>query len=97
MLSLGNAFSEDELFAFDKRVCQRLSLEDDQINYTCEPKLDGVAVSLLYENGILVRGATRGDGSTGENITQNVRTIGTIPLRLQGSDYPVKIEPGRRG
>ncbi len=92
MLSLGNAFNEEELSAFDKRVRQRLSLDDQQINYTCEPKLDGVAVSLLYEDAILVRGATRGDGSIGEDITQNVRTIGTIPLRLQGDNIPKKIE-----
>jgi DNA ligase (NAD+) len=90
MLSLENAFDEEELVAFNKRVHQRLE-SDAVIEYVCEPKLDGVAVSLLYENGLLVRGATRGDGSVGENITQNVRTISSVPLRLRGN-YPELLE-----
>ena len=73
MLSLDNAFSDEELGEFDRRVRERLGV--DAVDYTAEPKLDGVAVSLLYEDGRLVRGATRGDGSTGEDVTQNVRTI----------------------
>lgn len=91
MLSLSNAFAEDELVAFDRRVQKLLSTEEN-IDYVCEPKLDGVAVSLLYENGKLIRGATRGDGNTGEDITRNVRTIHTIPLTLQGNDYPNTLE-----
>lgn len=90
MLSLGNAFTEEELYAFDKRIRDRLKT-DATIEYAVEPKLDGLAVSLLYEDGKLVRGATRGDGYTGENITQNIRTIKSVPLRLQG-DYPKVLE-----
>lgn len=95
MLSLGNAFNEEEVFAFEKRLLDRLDPEEhdlDQFEYTVEPKLDGLAVSLLYENGVLVQGATRGDGETGENITINVRTINSIPLKLKGDTPPVKLE-----
>jgi DNA ligase (NAD+) len=94
MLSLDNAFSEDELREFHRRVVERLELEEgaDQLVYAAEPKLDGAAVSLLYEDGSLVRGATRGDGSTGEDITHNVRTIESVPLRLIGSGYPTTLE-----
>ncbi|MDY6979531.1 MAG: NAD-dependent DNA ligase LigA [Pseudomonadota bacterium] len=90
MLSLGNAFDEDEVQAFDRRARDKLQIES--IEYAVEPKLDGLAISLLYENGKLVRGATRGDGTTGEDVTQNVRTIETIPLKLRGSDYPARLE-----
>jgi DNA ligase (NAD+) len=82
MLSLDNAFSEAELLAFNRRVSDRI--KQANIAYACEPKLDGLAVSLRYEQGILVQAATRGDGRTGENVTQNVKTIKSIPLRLQG-------------
>ena len=83
MLSLGNAFSFEELQDFDRRARTRLKLDEDAvINYAAEPKIDGLAVSLRYENGVFVQGATRGDGSTGENITENLRTIAGIPLRL---------------
>lgn len=93
MLSLGNAFSEDELQSFDRRVVDRLELEDARIvQYAAEPKLDGAAVSLLFEDGQLVRGATRGDGTTGEDISHNVRTIQAIPLQLVGSGYPKRLE-----
>ena len=91
MLSLDNAFNEDDMGDFNRRVSERINSSDD-IEYACEPKLDGIAVSLLYENGLLVRGATRGDGSTGENITQNIRTVASIPLKLLGSDYPPVLE-----
>jgi DNA ligase (NAD+) len=91
MLSLDNAFSEDELRDFDRRVRERLGVEAT-IAYAAEPKLDGAAVSLLYESGVLVRGATRGDGTTGEDITHNVRTIRSIPLRLRGEDLPESLE-----
>jgi len=94
MLSLDNAFVADELREFHRRVTDRLELEEgaDQLCYAAEPKLDGAAVSLLYENGQLVRGATRGDGTTGEDITHNVRTIDAVPLRLIGKDYPPTLE-----
>ena len=91
MLSLDNAFSEDELRDFDRRVRDRLG-EDGTIEYVCEPKLDGLAVSLHYENGTLTRAATRGDGYTGEDITANIRTIPSVPLRLRGSGYPDLVE-----
>ena len=93
MLSLDNAFSEEELEAFDRRISDRLNYKDDQqIDYVCEPKLDGVAVSLLYNQGLLVCGATRGDGKVGEDITANVRTINSIPLRLNGDGIPELLE-----
>ncbi len=91
MLSLDNAFSDEELDAFHRRMNDRL-LSQSVEQFCCEPKLDGLAVSLLYENGILVRAATRGDGSTGENITENVRTIKAIPLKLRGEGYPQRLE-----
>lgn len=93
MLSLGNAFSEDELRDFHRRVLDRLELDDQaELIYAAEPKLDGAAVSLMYENGVLVRGATRGDGTKGEDITHNVRTIEAVPLRLIGKGYPARLE-----
>jgi DNA ligase (NAD+) len=91
MLSLANSFSFAELQAFEKRIQDRLG-DQATIEFVCEPKLDGLAVSLLYEKGVLVKAATRGDGTTGENITQNIRTIKSIPLHLQGDDYPQRIE-----
>ena len=93
MLSLDNAFSEDELNDFHRRVTERLELEiDGTLNYAAEPKLDGAAVSLLYEKGQLVRGATRGDGTTGEDITHNVRTIDAVPLKLLNKGFPTTLE-----
>lgn len=94
MLSLDNAMTPDEFLAFDQRVRDRLKDAAD-IEYVCEPKLDGLAVSLIYENGLLVRAATRGDGQTGEDITANVRTISNVPLRLRGVaavDFPARLE-----
>ena len=83
MLSLDNAFCDTDMIDFDRRIKERLNLDaEHKIAYVCEPKLDGVAVSLIYKNGLLVRGATRGDGSVGEDITANVRTINSIPLKL---------------
>jgi len=90
MLSLDNAFSEDEFEAFSQRVQQRLD-SSATIVYCCEPKLDGLAVSILYEQGQLVRAATRGDGYTGENITENVKTIRNVPLKL-ADGAPQKLE-----
>lgn len=91
MLSLDNVFDEQSYLAFDKRLHDRLK-SDEEITFCCELKLDGLAVSLLYEDGRLVQGATRGDGTTGENITSNVRTIGAIPLRLTGENIPRRLE-----
>ncbi len=91
MLSLDNVFDEDSFRAFAKRVNDRLK-STAQLTYCCELKLDGLAVSLLYEDGVLVRASTRGDGTTGENITTNVRTIRAIPLKLHGDNIPARIE-----
>lgn len=91
MLSLDNVFNEQELKDFNQRLQDRLK-SDAVIEYVAEPKLDGIAVSLLYKEGVLVRGATRGDGQVGEDITQNVRTIGSIPLKLRGSGFPETLE-----
>jgi len=90
MLSLANAMDDEEARAFDQRVRQKL--EQDIIEYNVEPKLDGLAVSLLYEQGSLVQAATRGDGSVGEDVTQNIRTIDSIPLRLRGDKLPAILE-----
>ncbi|EDY86010.1 DNA ligase, NAD-dependent [gamma proteobacterium HTCC5015] len=92
MLSLGNVFSDDELVAFDQRLRERLDYPSE-LEYAAEPKLDGLAISLLYEDGVLVRGATRGDGSVGEDVTQNIKTIHSIPLRLpKRGDWPKRLE-----
>lgn len=92
MLSLGNAFSLEEVEAFEKRLFDRLDGAEIVLDFMAEPKLDGLAVSLIYEDGLLIRGATRGDGETGEDITQNVRTINSIPLKLVGEDIPSLLE-----
>ena len=91
MLSLDNAFSDDELRDFDRRVRDRLGLSEE-VEYVCEPKLDGLAVSLHYENGSLTTAATRGDGYSGEDITANIRTIPSVPLKLRGDDVPELVE-----
>ncbi|MGE0968807.1 NAD-dependent DNA ligase LigA (plasmid) [Klebsiella sp. WOUb02] len=91
MLSLDNVFDEESFLAFNKRVQDRLKSSDDLV-YCCELKLDGLAVSILYENGVLVQAATRGDGTTGEDITSNVRTIRAIPLKLRGDNIPARLE-----
>jgi DNA ligase (NAD+) len=91
MLSLDNAFDDDEMRDFERRIKDRLK-DDAELEFACEPKLDGIAVSLLYENGLFVRGATRGDGQTGENITQNLRTVPSIPLKLMGCGWPQRLE-----
>ena len=91
MLSLNNAFSKEEILNFDKRIHDRLKI-DEPIVYACEVKLDGLTVNLIYENGILTKAATRGDGIVGENITKNVKTIRTIPLKLKGNNHPKFLE-----
>ena len=90
MLSLGNAFYEDDLIAFNKRICDELDLVD--IEYTAEPKFDGLAVTIHYENGNLKLAATRGDGYTGEDVTHNIKTINTIPLTISLKDLPSQFE-----
>lgn len=90
MLSLGNVFSEEELVDFDRRVRDGLGVAT--VEYCAEPKLDGLAISIRYEDGVLVRAATRGDGTTGEDVTQNVRTIDAVPLKLYGKNYPRVLE-----
>ena len=91
MLSLDKCASEEEFIDWEARCRTRVGYEGE-LEFTCEPKIDGVAVSLIYENGVLVRGATRGDGSTGEDITANVRTVAAIPLRLLGDSWPARLE-----
>ena len=90
MLSLGNAFSAEDLRAFNKRICDRLG--ETAIDYAAEVKLDGLAVSLVYENGLLRLAATRGDGHTGEEVTHNIKTISAVPLSLIGQDAPAYLE-----
>jgi DNA ligase (NAD+) len=90
MLSLGNAFSDEELGEFDRRVREGLGIST--VRYSAEPKLDGLAISIRYEQGMLVRAATRGDGTRGEDVTMNVRTIEAVPLRLRGEDWPSILE-----
>ncbi|MEE4296706.1 MAG: NAD-dependent DNA ligase LigA, partial [Wenzhouxiangella sp.] len=90
MLSLANAFNAEEVAEFDRRIRERLDL--DEVTYAVEPKLDGLAIALRYERGRLVLGATRGDGQQGENVTSNVRTIRSIPLSLRGHDLPEVLE-----
>lgn len=91
MLSLDNVFDEEELEAFNKRVLSRLT-DESTVEYSAEPKFDGVAISLLYRDGELVRAATRGDGIDGEEVTQNARTISSVPLKLRGENYPQVLE-----
>jgi len=93
MLSLGNAFDEDELRAFDERVKRHLNTsQEESVDYLADLKVDGLAVSLTYENGVLIQGATRGDGTTGEDITVNIRTVRAIPLRMLLDDPPALAE-----
>jgi DNA ligase (NAD+) len=94
MLSLGNARNEEELRGWENRLAnylKRLDIAASQFSYTTEPKIDGLAVSLTYENGVLVRGATRGDGQVGEDVTQNLRTIGSVPLRIEGAPELIEV------
>lgn len=92
MLSLSNVFTDEELHAFIKRAKEKLDEPNQQLMFTCEPKLDGLAVNITYEEGILTHAATRGDGSTGENITANIKTIASVPLKLRTDKPPKLIE-----
>jgi DNA ligase (NAD+) len=94
MLSLGNARNEEELRAWENRLAnylKRLDIAASEFSYTTEPKIDGLAVSLTYEDGLLARGATRGDGRVGEDVTQNLRTIGSVPLRISGAPELIEV------
>lgn len=92
MLSLDNAFSDEEFYAFVKRIEDRLIRLPEPLTFCCEPKLDGLAVSILYVNGVLTQAATRGDGTTGEDITANIRTIRNIPLQFLMDNPPARLE-----
>ena len=92
MLSLNNAFDETEVAAFNARVREGIELANGEVDYAVEPKFDGLAISLTYREGVFVRGATRGDGATGEEVTANLRTIRAIPLRLAGEGWPAELE-----
>jgi len=92
MLSLGNVFSDEELHAFMNRVESALGKSSNQLVFACEPKLDGLAVNIMYENGHLAHAATRGDGAVGENITSNIKTIASVPLKLMIENPPQRIE-----
>ncbi|MCX2960933.1 NAD-dependent DNA ligase LigA [Rodentibacter caecimuris] len=92
MLSLDNAFSDEEFYAFVKRIEDRLGKSVSPLTFCAEPKLDGLAVSILYENGVLTQAATRGDGTTGEDITLNIRTVRNIPLQLLTENPPARLE-----
>ena len=92
MLSLGNVFSSDELQAFIKRISEKLGSEAETLIFTAEPKLDGLAVNLTYENGVLTSASTRGDGYVGENVTNNIKTIAAIPLTLMTDNPPARLE-----
>ena len=93
MLSLGNAFNEEDLKNFEKKIINFLSLKNtDTIEYSAEPKIDGISASLIYVNGKLTQGLSRGDGNQGENITQNLRTINDIPLEINAKNFPKEID-----
>ncbi|HET7162776.1 MAG TPA: NAD-dependent DNA ligase LigA, partial [Rhodanobacteraceae bacterium] len=92
MLSLSNAFTDEEVKAFVRRIAQTLGHAEQQLVFSAEPKLDGLAISLRYESGAFVQGATRGDGAVGEDVSANLRTVKAIPLKLRGSGYPGVVE-----
>ncbi len=92
MLSLNNAFTDEDVIAFDRRVREGLGRLDAAVEYAAEPKFDGLAVALHYEHGQLVQGATRGDGYAGEDVTANLRTVRSIPLRLPEGVAPAWLE-----
>ena len=93
MLSLGNAFNEEDLINFEKKIINFLSLKEiDRIDYSAEPKIDGISASLIYVNGRFTKGLSRGDGAEGEDITQNLKTINDIPLEIMGKNFPKEID-----
>ena len=98
MLSLGNARNEEELRGWENRIAnhlKRMDITASEFSYTTEPKIDGLAITLTYEDGVLVRGATRGDGRIGEDVTQNLRTIHAVPLRISGKAPELVEVPAR--
>ena len=92
MLSLANAFNEDELAAWEERNVKNVGDDVRRSGYNCELKIDGAAISLTYREGVLIEGATRGNGTVGESVTANLRTMQSIPLRLRGNDHPFMME-----
>ena len=93
MLSLGNAFNEEDLLNFEKKIFNFLSLrKSNEIEYSVEPKIDGISVSLIYENGYFIRGLSRGDGKEGEDITENLKTIKDIPKEIKTKNFPTEID-----
>ena len=91
MLSLENAFTDEDILDFDQRIHEKLEVTD-LIEYCAEPKMDGLAVNIRYEHGLLTQAATRGDGTTGEDVTANIKTINMVPLRLRGEDIPALLD-----
>ena len=93
MLSLSNAFNEEDLINFEKRVINFLDKKDDlEIEYSAEPKIDGISASLFYKNGKFITGLSRGDGKEGEDITENLKTIKDIPLKIDAKNFPQEID-----
>ena len=93
MLSLANAFDEEDLFNFEKRILNFISQKENfKISYSTEPKIDGISASLTYKNGELIKGLSRGDGKQGEDITENLKTIKDIPKRISKKDFPEEID-----
>lgn len=92
MLSLQNTYSEDEILEFEKKIIRQLQTTEEHVDFYCSPKFDGVAIELVYENGVLTKAITRGDGSVGENVLANVRTIRSVPLRLKNKKPPKYVE-----
>ena len=93
MLSLGNAFNEEDLITFEKKIINFLSLKEiNLIDYSAEPKIDGISASLIYINGEFIKGVSRGDGTEGEDITQNLKTINDIPLKITAKNFPKEID-----
>ena len=92
MLSLNNAFNDDDIGEFIKRIRKYINDENIELSFSCEPKIDGLSINLTYENGKLVLACTRGDGYEGENVTENIKTIKDVPIKLIGNNHPKSIE-----
>ena len=92
MLSLSNAFDKNDMEDFLKKIKNFLNLNKDNIELSCEPKIDGISATLIYENGLLTKGLSRGDGVTGEDILENLKTISKIPVKIKGNKIPKLLE-----